>query len=311
VNLVFMGTPAFAVPSLERLLASPHVVLAVVTQPDRPQGRGRQIAYSPVKQLAMAHGLPILQPRRASEPQFLTALRSLAPQVVVVAAYGQILRPALLEIPPLGCINVHASLLPKYRGAAPVNWALMRGERVTGVTIMLIDETLDTGPILLQSELAIDLSDDAGTLQERLALCGAETLAHALHGIESGSLTAIPQDHAQATYAPKLRKEDGLIIWDQRAIDLDKLIRGVTPWPGAVTMHCGKPLRVWRAAPMASSEAGTPGRVVKIDSSGAWIETVEGVLVLVEVQPASGRRMTAAAYARGHGLGPGDVLGRC
>jgi len=309
VNLVFMGTSAFAVPALEWLLASHHIVLAVVTQPDRPQGRGRQIAYSPVKQLAMAHGLHLLQPRRASDPQVLTALKSLAPQVIVVAAYGQLLRPALLAIPPLGCINVHASLLPKYRGAAPVNWALMRGERVTGVSIMLIDATLDTSPILLQSELAIDPADDAGTLQERLAVCGAETLGRALHGLESGASTAIPQDHTQATYAPKLRKEDGLIVWDQRAIDLANRIRGMTPWPGAVTTHYGKPLRVWRATPMATSEASMPGRVATIDALGAWVETGEAALVLVEVQPASGRRMAAAAYARGHGLRPGDVLG--
>jgi len=269
------------------------------------------MAYSPVKQLAMAHGLPILQPRRASDAHFLSALESLAPQTIVVAAYGQLLRPALLAIPPLGCINVHASLLPKYRGAAPVNWALIRGEHITGVTIMLIDETLDTGPILLQSELVIDPSDDANTLQARLAVCGAETLVRALHGRETSTLTAVQQDHTQATYAPKLRKEDGLIVWNQRAIDLANLIHGVTPWPGAITTHHSKALRVWRAMPMETSEAGMPGRVVRIDARGAWVETGEGALVLVEVQPASGRRMAAAAYARGHGLRPGDVLGTC
>jgi len=306
-----MGTSDFAVPSLEWLLASQHVVLAVITQPDRPRGRGRQIAASPVKQLAMAHAVPVLQPRRANDPQFLAALKALVPEVIVVAAYGQLLPPALLAIPPLGCINVHASLLPKFRGAAPINWALIRGERMTGVTMMLIDETLDTGPILLQSELAIDPSDDAGTLQDRLALYGAETLAQALHGMESGALAARPQDHAQATYAPKLRKEDGLIVWDQRAIDVANRIRGVTPWPGAVTTHHGKPLRIWRATPMAASEASLPGRVATVDALGAWVDTREGVLVLVEVQPASGRRMAAAAYARGHGLRPGDVLGTC
>jgi methionyl-tRNA formyltransferase len=311
VNVVFMGTSAFAVPSLEWLVASRHAVLAVVTQPDRPQGRGRRVAYSPVKQVALAQRLRVLQPRRASSPQLLAELKSLAPQVIVVAAYGQILLPALLAIPPLGCVNVHASLLPKYRGAAPVSWALIRGERVTGVTIMLIDETLDTGPILLQSELAIDPTDDAGALQERLAACGAETLGRAMDGVESGSLTPVLQDHAQATYAPKLRKEDGLIVWAQSAVDLANLIRGVTPWPGAVTSHQGKLLRVWRATPMGMSEASIPGRVATIDRLGAWIETGDGYLVLTEVQPASGRRMDAAAYVRGHGLCPGDVLGTC
>jgi methionyl-tRNA formyltransferase len=306
-----MGTSTFAVPSLERLLASHHTVIAVVTQPDRPQGRGQRIAYSPAKQVALAQHLRILQPRRASDPQPLAELKSIAPQAIVVAAYGQLLRPALLAIPPLGCLNVHASLLPKYRGAAPINWALIRGERVTGVTIMLIDETLDTGPILLRSELAIDPSDDAGTLQKRLAACGAETLLRALEGVEAGSLTPMPQDHGLATYAPKLRKEDGMIVWDRSAIILANFIRGVTPWPGAMTRHQGKPLRVWRATPMALSERGTPGKIATIDKLGAWVETGDGYLVLLEVQPAGGRRMDAAAYARGHGLHPGDVLGTC
>jgi methionyl-tRNA formyltransferase len=311
VNVVFMGTSAFAVPALERLVASRHAVVAVVTQPDRPQGRGRRIAASPVKQVAAVQGLHILQPRRASDPQLLTELTSLAPQVIVVAAYGQLLRAALLAIPPLGCINIHASLLPKYRGAAPINWTLMHGERLTGVTIMLIDETLDTGPILLQSELTINPADDAGTLQERLATCGAETLLRALDGMASGSLRPMPQDHAQATYAPKLRKEDGMIVWNRSAADLAHLIRGVTPWPGAVTTHRGKPLRIWRATPMERSGAGRPGRVAAIDTLGIWVESGDGYLVLGEVQPASGRRMGAAAYARGHELRPEDVLGTC
>jgi methionyl-tRNA formyltransferase len=253
----------------------------------------------------------MLQPRRASDPQFLVELKSLAPQVIVVAAYGQLLRPALLTIPPLGCVNVHAALLPKYRGAAPINWALIRGEQVTGVTIMLIDATLDTGPILLQAELAIEPFDDAGTLQERLAACGAETLLRALDGMESGALKPMPQDHVQATYAPKLRKEDGIIVWRRSADDLAHLIRGVTPWPGAVTTHQGKPLRIWRATPMAMSGSARPGRVATIDALGIWVETGDGYLVLLEVQPASGRRMAAAAYARGHALRPEDVLGTC
>jgi methionyl-tRNA formyltransferase len=311
VNVVFMGTSAFAVPSLERLIASRHGVLAVVTQPDRPQGRGRRTAYSPVKQVALAQRLHLLQPPRASDPQLLAELKSLAPHVIVVAAYGQLLLPALLAIPSLWCVNIHASLLPKYRGAAPINWALIHGERVTGVTIMVIDATLDTGPILLQSELVIDPSDDAGTLQERLATHGAATLMRALDGAEAGSLKPTPQDHTQASYAPKLRKEDGRIGWHRRAVDLANLIRGVTPRPGAVTMHRGKLLRVWRATPIAMSGVGMPGRIATIDARGAWVETGEGYLVLVEVQPASGRRMDAAAYARGHGLHPGDVLGTC
>jgi methionyl-tRNA formyltransferase len=311
VNVVFMGTSAFAVPTLERLVASRHNVVAVVTQPDRPQGRGRRIAAPPVKQVATAQRLHMLQPRRASDPQFLAELKSLAPQVIVVAAYGQLLRPALLSIPPLGCVNVHASLLPKYRGAAPINWAIIQGERVTGVTIMLIDETLDTGPILLQAELAIEPFDDAGSMQERLATCGAATLLHALDAMASETLTPVPQNHEKATYAPKLRKEDGIIVWNRSADDLAHLIRGVTPWPGAVTTHQGKPLRIWRAEPRAMSGSRKPGRVVTIDARGIWVETGDGYLVLIEVQPASGRRMAAVAYARGHALRSEDVLGTC
>lgn len=306
-----MGTSAFAVPSLERLLASAHRILAVVTQPDRPQGRGRRLMETPVKQLALAQHVQVLQPHRANNPAFLSELTSLAPQVIVVAAYGLLLPPALLAVPPLGCLNVHASLLPKYRGAAPINWALIRGEPSTGVTIMQIDETLDTGPILLQAEVVIDPSDEVDTLQARLAACGAEMLLRALHGLETATLQAVPQDHSRATYAPKLRKEDGVIHWDRQAVELANRIRGVTPWPGAVTMHAGKMLRIWRVTPVSAPGARTPGHVAKIDGDGMWVETGDGYLVAHEVQPASGRRMPAAAYARGHSLHVGAVLGLC
>jgi methionyl-tRNA formyltransferase len=253
--------------------------------------------------------LPVLQPRRASQATFLAEIKSLAPEVIVVAAYGQILRPALLAIPPLGCVNVHASLLPKYRGAAPINWALMRGERVTGVTIMLMDEALDTGPILLQSEIVIDAADDAGTLQSRLARCGAETLLLALDGMATGSLKPVPQNHDLATYAPKLQKEDGRIDWHQSAEVVSHLIRGVTPWPGALTTHGGRPIRVWQATALPQCGSRRPGRVVSVAADGVQVETGKGILRLLEVQPANGRRMAAAAYARGHMLHPADVLG--
>jgi methionyl-tRNA formyltransferase len=309
MNAVFMGTSSFAVPALERLVASPHVLLAVVTQPDRPQGRGRQIMPSAVKRAALAHGLPVLQPQRAREAAFVAELTALAPDVIVVAAYGQLLPPALIVLPAYGCINVHASLLPKYRGAAPVNWALIRGERVTGVTIMRMDETLDTGPILLQAALEIAPADDAGTLQERLAQLGAETLLKALTGLACGTLQPIPQDHRQATYAPKLRKEDGRIRWAQPAEAVSNRIRGVTPWPGALTTHAGNPLRIWRATAVAQATEEPPGTVARLDRQGIWVATSDGYIVLQEVQPAGGRRMDAAAYARGHGLRAGDILG--
>lgn len=304
-----MGTSSFAVPSLERLCTSTHGVLAVVTQPDRPQGRGRRISPSPVKQTALAYGLPVLQPQRARDPAFLADLKAIAPDIIVVVAYGQLLPPKLLALPPKGCVNVHASLLPKYRGAAPVNWALIHGERVTGVTIMLMDESLDTGPILLQVAQDIDPADNAQTLQDRLARLGAETLLQALAGLASGTLKPVPQEHEQATYAPKLRKEDGHVRWQQSAVDIANLIRGVTPWPGALTTHVGKPLRIWRAMAMAAEAQEAPGTVAQIDRQGVWVATGDGYLVLQEVQPAGRRRMDAGAYARGHGLRVGDVLG--
>jgi methionyl-tRNA formyltransferase len=262
-----------------------------------------------VKQVALAQHVHLLQPPRASNPTLLAELASLAPQVIVVAAYGLMLPPALLGLPALGCLNIHASLLPKYRGAAPVNWVLIRGEQNTGVSIMLIDETLDTGPLMLQRTVAIEPDDDVGSLQARLARCGADMLLQVLEGLDAGTLKATPQDHSQASYAPKLRKEDGILQWDRPAVDLAHLIRGVTPWPGAVTTHAGKSLRIWRATPQSTPGAGTPGRIAKIDRLGVWVETGDGSLVLSEVQPASGRRMEATAYARGHGLRAGDVLG--
>lgn len=309
MNVVFMGTSTFAVPSLERLLSSPHTLLAVVTQPDRPQGRGRRITPSPVKQVALAYGLPVLQPHRARAPAFLAELIALVPELIVVAAYGQLLPASLIALPPQGCINVHASLLPKYRGAAPVNWALIRGEEVTGVTIMLMDETLDTGPILQQVAVNIDPVDNAETLQDRLAQLGAETLLKALTELALGTVKPIPQDHEQATYAPKLRKEDGLIRWEQSAVTVVNRVRGVTPWPGALTTHAGKPLRIWCASVVAANAVETPGTVTRLEPQGVWVATRDGYVVLQEVQPAGGRRMEAGAYARGHGLRVGDRLG--
>lgn len=314
VDLIFMGTSPFGIPALERLLAAQHHVLAVVTQPDRPRGRGQRVSTSPLKDSARAHQLSVLQPLRAADPGFLSQLRQLAPDMIVVVAYGQLLPADLLAIPPRGCVNVHASLLPKYRGAAPINWALIRGEVATGVTIMLLEETLDTGPILLQAALEVDPLDNARTLHDRLATLGAETLQTALERVVSGTLTPIPQDHSQATYAPKLRKDAGRIRWSRSAVELANLIRGVTPWPGAHAAHAGTPLKIWRgrAVPATPSPApGCPGRVVKLDQQGAWVETGDGYLVLEEVQAPGGRAMAIAAYARGHPLRPGDSLGIC
>ncbi|HLV80921.1 MAG TPA: methionyl-tRNA formyltransferase, partial [Chthonomonadaceae bacterium] len=264
-RVVFFGTAEFAVPSLEALLEAGHDVLAVVTQPDKPQGRGRQLAASPVKKAAEAHGLPLLQPRRVRSDAFLEKMRALAPDALALAAFGQIIPQALLDLPPLGPINVHGSLLPKYRGAAPIQRALMAGETVTGITTMWMDATLDTGDILLAGSLPIAPDDTAGTLTSKMAELGARLLVETLDGLAAGTLARKPQDHSQATFAPAITPEDGLLRWEEPAEAVRNRIRGVSPRPGAFTAMKGRRVKVWAAEVAApASEAVAPGTVLEI-----------------------------------------------
>ena len=310
MRIVFMGTPEFAVPSLAALLTSKHRVVGVVTQPDRPKGRGQELAASPIKQLAGQHKIPILQPLRMKDPGFLDALSAWKPDLIVVAAFGRILPKIILDVPPHHCINVHASLLPKYRGAGPIQWALIRGERETGITIMLMDEGMDTGAILLQAKVPITPDDTAGTLSSKLAEVGGRLLIETLAGLQNGTVTPQPQDSSQATMAPLLKKEDGLLDWSIPALDLANRVRGLSPWPGAYTYLGEDRWVIWKSQALHRSTAAVPpGTIMDATKEGLIVATGSGLLRIMEFQPANSRRMSAAQYLAGHTLAPCMRLG--
>jgi methionyl-tRNA formyltransferase len=303
MRVLFYGTPTFALPTLHALLTH-HQVVAAVTQPDRPAGRGRRPHPSPVKTVALEHGVPVLQPARLRDPGWPERLAAHAPEVGVVVAFGQILPPPVLAVPSRGSINVHASLLPRYRGPAPVAWAIILGERETGITTFQMDAGMDTGPVLLQRRTAIGPDETAGELAERLAVLGAETLLETLRRLDA--LIPRPQDAGAATVAPRLRKEDGWLDWGEPARVLVARIRGLNPWPGAATFAPGGRLLIWRAR--AVPGRGEPGVLTPADG-GLAVGTGEGLLAPVEVQPENRRPMAWDAYLRGARLGPGAPLG--
>jgi methionyl-tRNA formyltransferase len=309
MRVVFLGSGSFAIPSLEALLAAGHDVVAVVTQPDREKGRGRALSPPPLKPVAAARGLKILQPRRVREPDAVGALLALAPEIQVVVAYGQILPRSVIEVAPRGTVNVHASLLPRYRGAAPVQWAIVNGEDQTGVTTMLVDEGLDTGPLLLAESTPIAAEETADALEARLALIGGALLVRTLKGLEEGAIVPRPQDGERATLAPIIKKEDGLIDWTLPADALARRVRGFHPWPGAYTSRQGQGLRVLRAR-VEPGPAGVPGTLLAVDRDGLVVAAGDGTaLRLLDVQPESRKPMPAAAYAAGARLAPGQRLG--
>jgi methionyl-tRNA formyltransferase len=311
LRVVFLGSGSFAIPSLEALLDAGHEVLALVTQPDREKGRGRALAPPPTKPVAARHGIPVLQPRRLRDSDAQEALRRLAPELQVVVAFGQILPRSVIDIAPRGTVNVHASLLPKLRGAAPVQWAIANGETETGVTTMLIDEGLDTGPILLARSTPIGPDETAAELEPRLAKLGAALLLDTVRGLEGGTLTPTPQDHSQATLAPVLNKEHGRIDWSTPAAAIACRVRGFHPWPGAFTFNDGRLLKVLRARE-TRGEGVDPcaGTVVVLDAQGVTVACRSGTrLRLLEVQPESRRAMPASAWAAGARLRPGSRLG--
>ncbi len=313
MRIVFLGSGAFAIPCFEELLDSGHDVAALVTQPDRGKGRGKALAPPPLKPVAQARGVPVLQPRRVRDEEAQDALRRLGPELQVVVAFGQILPRSVIDIAPRGTVNVHASLLPRLRGAAPIQWAIAGGETTTGVSTMLIDEGLDTGPVLLRRPIAIRAEETAADLEPRLARLGADVLAETVRGLADGLLEPTPQDPAQATLAPLLRKEDGRLDWERTAHDLDCRIRGFHPWPGSFTSLGGRTLKVRRARPVDRAPAepeGAPGTIVALGSEGLVVACGQGSrLLVVEVQPESRRAMDAAAFAAGSRIRPGDRLG--
>ena len=307
-RIVFMGTPEFAVPALQALHESEYPVVAVVTNPDRPRGRGRKMVSSPVKQAANRWGYDVLQPRSGKDPWLRERLETLRPDLLVVVAYGQILPSSVLKIPRVGAINIHASLLPKYRGPAPIQWAIINGDRQAGVTTMWMAEGMDTGDILLQDQVTIDPQETSGSLHRKLAEKGAKLVIETLHRLASGDLSATPQDESQVTYAPILKKEDGHIDWSRPAEAIEHLVRGINPWPGAFTFLFGKRLKVFSAEARKRQVPERPGTVLEGFPGDLEVSAGEGVLLLKEVQFESGKRLSADAFVRGCPVPPGTTL---
>jgi len=308
IRLIFMGTPEFAVPSLEAVLAVGDVA-AVVTRPDAPQGRGRRVTPPPVAAVASQYGLEVLQPASLKAPEHLARLRELKPDLLVVVAFGRIVPPEVLAVAPMGGINLHPSLLPRYRGAAPIPRAIAAGDTETGVTILYLSQELDAGDIILQRAVPIRPDDTTATLEPRLARCGAALLVEALGLLEAGRAPRRPQDPGGVTLAPKLSREEARLRWTDPAVALANLVRALDPWPVAYTEVDGIPLKIWRAAALAEAGREAPGTVVRSVDEGLVVATGAGRLLILEVQPPSGRRMTAAEYLRGHPIAPGTVLG--
>ena len=309
MRVVFMGTPEFAVASLDILLKERIDIVAVVTQPDRPVGRKRIITPPPVKKLAIEHNIPVYQPAKVRDEEFIKKLLSLEPDLIVVVAFGQILSRQVLDIPKIGCINVHASLLPKYRGAAPVQWAIINGEKVTGVTTMWMDEGLDTGDIFLQE--SIEIKDDWTALElfSELSILGGKLLIDTLKHIKSGNIIRIAQDDTPATYAPMLKKEIGKIDWSKSANEICNLIRGTYPWPCAYTILKGREIKIFKARPFPSGNAPAPGRYRGlVKNEGFLVGTGTGDILVTELQEAGSKRMKATEYLIGHHFKEGDLF---
>ncbi|HZS11803.1 MAG TPA: methionyl-tRNA formyltransferase, partial [Nitrospirales bacterium] len=297
-------------PSLDALLAARALsdVVGVVTQPDKPKGRGQETSFSPIKQLALRAGVPIVQPLKMKDPTFLETLTSWKPDLICVTAFGRILPPVVLEMPPRGCINVHGSLLPAYRGAAPIQWAVINGERETGITTMLMDAGMDTGPMLLSERVTIGPNETSGELAARLAPIGGRLLVETIRQWIGGTLRPTKQDDGKATMAPMLKKEDGLLDWSQSAIALANRVRGLSPWPGAYVEFGGTRLNIWRTAAETVTRPSAPGTVLAAEKTGILVATGDGALRLLEVQAPGSRRMAARDYLAGHPIKMGTRL---
>jgi methionyl-tRNA formyltransferase len=306
--IVFMGTPQIAAATLEQLLRGPDPVIGVVTQPDRPAGRGQKSVASPVRQVAGSHAIPVVAPEKIRDPDLLHALRNWNPEIIVVTAYGRILPRAILELAPRGCVNVHYSLLPKYRGAAPAAWTIINGETEAGVTSMMLVEKMDAGPIYLQEAMGVAADETAGSLQAKLTPIGARLLLETLLQLKEGTLEPREQVESQATLAPLLKKEDGLIDWDQPALAIERRVRGLDPWPGAYTHTGGKLLKVHRAKVVSAEKIARPGEVVRADAGGFWVATGSGIIGLEQVQLENKKRLAGVEFLKGARIKTGDRL---
>ena len=308
MRVIFMGTPDFAVPSLEALLTK-HEVVLVVTQPDKPKGRGKKMVPTPVKACALEHGIPVLQPEKVKEPEFVEQLRSYEPDLIAVTAFGQILSEPILEMPKYGCINVHGSLLPKYRGAAPMQWSIIDGEKVTGITTMYMAKGLDSGDMLLKAEVEITDEDTFATIHDKMAVTGANLLLDTLDQLEAGTLERIPQDHDAATYAPMITTETGHIDWSKNRQDIINLIRGLNPVPAAYTIYEEEVLKIFGAALSdVQADSAANGEIVAVVKKGFVVKCGDGCLLITEVQARGGKRMMTDAYLRGHAMKEGILL---
>ncbi len=310
MKIIFMGTPDFAVQTLEALLDAGHQVVLAVTQPDKPKGRGKAVQFSAVKTAALAHGLEVYQPKRIREPECIAHLRTFEADLMVVAAFGQILPKEILEMTAYGCINVHASLLPKYRGASPIQWAVINGEQTTGVTIQQMDTGIDTGEILSKTEVPLAEDETGGSLFEKLALAGAALCVQTIAGIQDGTATRTKQDETQATRVGMIRKQMGDIDWTKPAVMIERLIRGLNPWPSAYTSIDGKTLKIWKAAVLPGGDGTQAGQVLTADKNQLIVQTGEGRLSLLEVQLEGKKRMAADAFLRGYQTQAGKQLGK-
>ena len=311
MRVIFMGTPDFSVGTLEALIAAGHEVCLAVTQPDKPKGRGGKMQYTPVKEKALFYNIPVYQPKRVRDPECVEELRKYNADVMVVVAFGQILPKEILEMTPYGCINVHASLLPKYRGAAPIQWAIIEGEEVTGVTTMQMDEGLDTGDMILKTEVPVAADETGESLHDKLAAAGAALCVETLKALEDGTAVREKQGESPTAYAKMLTKELGDIDWAEPAVKIERLVRGLNSWPSAYTHWNGKVMKIWRAAAEAAETADVqPGTVVSVEKESFAVQTGDGVLRVLEVQMPGKKRMDAGAFMRGNTMEPGELLTR-
>lgn len=322
MRVIFMGTPDFSVGTLEALVEAGHEVVLVVTQPDKPKGRGGRMQVTPVKEAAAAHGIPVFQPKRIRTPECVEELKKYNADIMVVIAFGQILTKEILEMTPYGCVNVHASLLPKYRGAAPIQWAVINGETVSGVTTMQMDEGIDTGDMLLKTEVALDEKETGESLHDKLADAGAKLCVETLEALKEGRVTPKKQGESPTEYARMLDKSLGNIDWNDPAVSIERLIRGLNSWPVAYTDWNGKVMKIWAAEVYAKEQETTdgdiisdsggylPGTIVKVEKDGFYVQTGEGLLKVTKLQVPGKKKMDAAAFLRGYQVQKGDILKR-
>ncbi len=310
MKVIFMGTPDFAVGTLESLIQAGHEVVLAVTQQDKPKGRGKEVQFTPVKEMAVKHKIPVFQPKKIREPECVEELRRYEADIMIVVAYGHILTKEILEMTPYGCINVHASLLPKYRGAAPIQWSIIKGEEVTGITTMQMDEGLDTGDMLLKSEVVIEADETAASLHDKLARCGAKLCVETLEKIEANQIEPVKQGESDTDYAKMLTKELGNIDWSDSAVQIERLIRGLNSWPSAYSYWNSKVMKIWSSEVEGNccENHEEPGTIVKIEKDGFWVKTGDGDLKILEVQIPGKKRMDAGAFLRGYQIQVGEKL---